>query len=432
MGSVWADSAHIPHFPTLEGDTKTDVLIIGGGMAGVLCAHFLARHGVEYLLVEGDTVGGGVTSNTTAKITSQHGLIYDALLKKAGAEKARLYWEANQLAIEQFAQLCADIPCGFERKNAFVYSLTDQATIEREVSALDVLRCPAAFVQSTALPFDIAGAVRFDNQAQFHPLQFIAGLSKGLNIREHTFVHEIGKTYVLTNHGRITAERIIVATHFPILNKHGAYFMKMYQHRSYAIALQSAPNLNGMYLEEKMDGLSFRNHENLLIIGGGDHKTGATGGNWAVLRALAEQTYPNATEAYAWATQDCMTLDAVPYIGPYAKFCENLYVATGFNKWGMTSSMVAAMLLCDMVRGKQSAFTSVFSPQRSMLKPQLVLNGLNSMLHLLSLREKTCPHMGCALKWNRTEQSWDCPCHGSRFDAQGRLLDNPATGGLRK
>ncbi len=416
----------------LEGDAKTDVLIIGGGMAGLLCAWFLRQQGIDALLVEGNRIGGGVTKNTTAKITSQHGLIYQQLIRQAGVEKAGMYLAANQLALQTFARLCADIPCAFERKAAYVYSLNDRAAIEREVAALDALGFSSAFVRDTALPFHIAGAIRFDDQAQFHPLRFIAGISKNLRIFEHTFVREIGKQFALTNRGKITAEKIIVATHFPILNRYGAYFMKMYQHRSYAIALQNAPDLDGMYLEEKADGLSFRNHEGMLIVGGGDHRTGKNGGNWQVLRTFAKQTYPHATEAYAWAAQDCISLDAVPYIGLYAKPCEHLYVATGFNKWGMTSSMVAAMLLSDMVQDKQPAFAPVFSPARSMLTPQLMINGFNAMVSMLRFREKTCPHLGCALQWNRAEHSWDCPCHGSRFDADGRLLDNPAMGGLRE
>jgi hypothetical protein len=206
----------------------------------------------------------------------------------------------------------------------------------------------------------------------------------------------------------------------------------MYQHRSYVTALENAPDVNGMYLEEKTDGLSFRNHGGLLLIGGGDHRTGKKGGGWKTLRDFAADICPEAREKYSWATQDCMTLDGVPYIGKYGKSAKGLYVATGFNKWGMTSAMVSAMILSDIILGNKNEYAEVFSPQRSMMKPQLLINALTAVGNLLTPTAPRCPHMGCALKWNKAEQSWDCPCHGSRFENNGAVIDNPATGGLKR
>ncbi len=431
MNSIWTETINIKDFQALDGDRKTDVLIIGGGIAGMLCARFLHDAGIDYMLVESNKIGSGITKNTTAKITSQHGLMYDKLLKDAGVEKTKMYLRANELAISQFKKLSENFSCDFEEKDAFVYSKDDIRAIEAEITALHKIGYSARFTNSVPLPFDIAGAVRFEKQAQFHPKKFLAGISQDLNIFENTLVKELMPGKAVTNRGVISAEKIIVATHFPFLNKHGAYFLKMYQHRSYAIALENAPNIGGMYLEEKIDGLSFRNYDNLLIIGGGDHKTGKEGGNWKVLRELAEQSYPVAKETYAWAAQDCMTLDGVPYIGKYGGSAKGLYVATGFNKWGMTSSMVAAMILRDTVQGKKNDFAEVFSPQRSMLKPQLLINGFNAVTNLLRFSQKRCPHLGCALRWNSVERTWDCPCHGSRFEEHGELIDNPATGDLK-
>ena len=228
------------------------------------------------------------------------------------------------------------------------------------------------------------------------------------------------------------AEKIIVATHFPFINKHGSYFLKQYQHRSYDLALENAPNVHGMYVDEAQKGMSFRNYQNLLLIGGGDHRTGKQGGNWQELSNFAIRYYPNAKEKYRWATQDCMTLDSVPYIGQYSKHTPNFYVATGFNKWGMTSAMVAGMILTDMVMGKENPNAEVFSPSRSILRPQLAVNAFEATVNLLTPSQKRCPHLGCALKWNGKERSWDCPCHGSRFTENGVLIDNPATGNLKK
>ena len=192
------------------------------------------------------------------------------------------------------------------------------------------------------------------------------------------------------------------------------------------IALESAPDVNGMYIDEVSDGLSFRNYKNMLLLGGGSHRTGKSGGNWEVLRNFAKTYYPDSVEKYYWATQDCMSLDGIPYIGNYSDNTPDLYVASGFNKWGMTSSMAAASLLCDMVLDKDNPWQEVFKPSRNMLTPQLFVNGVTAVGNLLFPTTKRCPHMGCALKWNSHEHTWDCECHGSRFEDNGTLIDNPA------
>ena len=333
MNSIWTESVEMPHFESLEGNVKTDVLIIGGGITGLLCAYFLHQQGVDYLLAEGRTICSGVTKNTTAKITAQHGLIYADLLKKVG-----------------------------------------------------------------------------------------------LNIYEHTFVTKLSENTALTEKARITFQRIIFATHFPIDNKHGLYFLKMYQHRSYVIALMNAAPVKEMYVDEDKKGMSFRNYGELLLVGGGSHRTGKCGGDWQELREYAQKHYPQAEERYYWAAQDCMPLDNVPYIGLYSKTMSQCYVATGYHKWGMTSAMAAAMILTDQIMGKENPYKEVFCPSRSMWKPQLFVNGTEAMVNLLTPTTKRCPHLGCALKWNAAERSWDCPCHGSRFDEDGGLIDNPANG----
>ena len=433
MKSIWTDSVKPTSFKKLKGQINTDVLIIGGGICGILCAYFLKQEGVDYILVEGDTIGSGITKNTTAKITSQHGLIYDKLIRIAGLEKAKMYLDANQLALSKYRELCKNIDCDFEDENAYTYTLTDIKIIEKEVKAVKALGFNCDFINKTTLPFDIKGAIKFENQAQFNPLKFIYEISRELNIYENSFVKDISLDdhTALTNDAIITAKNFIVTTHFPFINIHGSYFLKMYQHRSYAIALENAQDVNGMFVDEAQNGMSFRNHENLLIVGGGDHRTGKSGGNYSELRRFAQKHYTNSVEKYNWATQDCMSLDGIPYIGHYSKSTANLFVATGFNKWGMSSSMVSAMILSDMVVGKTNEFQEVFSPHRSMLKLQLLVNGFEAITNLLTISTKRCPHMGCALKWNGPEFSWDCPCHGSRFDETGKIIDNPSTGSCK-
>ena len=430
MASLWEQTWEHPGFPALEGDLSTDVLIIGGGMAGVLCAYFLHRAGVPYALVEAKTLCSGITQNTTAKITSQHGLIYDKLVRKFGVDRARQYLSAQEAALQKYRELCQTVDCEFEEKDTYVYAMDDRRKIEQELNALEKLGFPVEFVGQLPLPFPVAGAVKFPRQAQFHPLKFVSAITEGLRIYEHTTVRELAGTTAIADHGKIRAKKIIVATHFPFLNKHGSYFLKLYQHRSYVIALENAPDVGGMYVDEARTGLSFRNYGNLLLIGGGGHRTGKQGGGWRELREFTGRHYPHAVEKFHWATQDCMSLDGVPYIGPYSASTSDLYVATGFNKWGMTSSMVAAILLCDLVQGKESPFGEVFSPSRTILRPQLAINGLEAAVSLLTPTPRRCPHLGCALKWNAQEHTWDCPCHGSRFTEDGHLIDNPATGDL--
>lgn len=426
MKSIW-NNIDKPKFDSLQGDIKTDVLIIGGGMCGILCAYMLKEVGVDCVLVEADRICNGVTNGTTAKITLQHGLIYDKIMKRYGLEKAQLYYESQKSAMEKLKSLAKKTGSDFETCNNVVYSLDDREAIEKEVRALEKVGCTAEFLQKTELPYDIAGAVKVGEQGKFHPLKFAYGITDGLKIYENTKILELKPHSAKIHQGKISAKTIIVATHFPFLNKHGSYFLKMYQHRSYVLALENAPDIKDMYVDEAKDGLSFRTHNGLLLLGGGSHRTGSKGGNWAELEKTAKKYYPSAEEADRWATQDCMTLDSIPYIGQYSKSTPDLYVATGFNKWGMTSSMVSAMLLSDMICGKKSKYQELYSPSRSVIHPQLAINMLESVKGLVTPTAPRCPHLGCALKYNKEEHSWDCPCHGSRFDESGKLLNNPAT-----
>ncbi len=425
--SLWNNEIKLPHFESLKSDTKTDVLIIGGGICGILCAYFLKQAGIDYILVESQRISQGVTCNTTAKITSQHGLIYNKLIKETGKDNACKYLSANEEAIIKYKNICKKIDCDCEILPAYTYSKDNKKAIEEEVNALNSLGANAEFVTDCELPFSIAGAVCVRNQAQFNPLKFIKDIAKDLNIYENTMVHNINGTTAICDKWKISAKKIIVATHFPFINRHGNYFLKLYQHRSYVLALENAQKLDGMYVDEAKDGLSFRNSGNLLLLGGGSHRTGKDGGNWKELVEFKNKYYPNSNVSFKWATQDCMSLDSIPYIGQYSPKTPDLYVATGFNKWGMTSSMVASNILCDLVQGKQNEYADIFSPQRSIVKPQLFINGLETITNFVFPTTKRCPHLGCALKWNKAEHTWDCPCHGSRFDEDGSLLDNPST-----
>ena len=377
-------------------------------------------------MVEADKICSGITNGTTAKITVQHGLIYDKIIKKYGLEQAQLYYESQKNAFETLKKLAQDVGDDFETCNSFVYSLTDRALIEKEVEACHKIGCNAEFCEHTELPFRVSGAVKIDNQAKFHPLKFAYTLAKNLSIYENTKVMELKSNTAITNRGKISARKVIVTTHFPFINKHGWYFLKLYQHRSYVLALENAQTMKDMYVDEAKNGLSFRSYHDLLLLGGGSHRTGGQGGNWKELQSVAQKYYPDAREVGRWAMQDCMTLDSIPYIGKYSPLTPDLYVATGFNKWGMTSSMVSAMLLTELVCGGKSEYEELYSPSRSIFHPQLAINLFESVKGLVTPTIPRCPHLGCALKYNKQEHSWDCPCHGSRFDEDGDLINNPA------
>ncbi len=431
MKSVWEQDLVPPQFERLSQNISTDVLIIGGGMAGLLCAYELHRRGVEYLLLEGRTIGSGTTGGTTAVLTAQHSTAYSELIKQFGEEKAKGYLNANLRAVKRFRTLAREIPCDFEERPSIQYTTGDPEPLKREADAVNKLGFPARFISETTLPFQVQGAVVYPGMAQFHPLKFLYGIARGLNIRENSFVYAVdgidsGEMTAYTTHGDIKAKRVVMATHFPFIDRRGMFFIKMFQMRSFVTALDNAPNLGATFTDTTPDGMYLRNYKDLLIVGGGDHRTGKEGGGFEAVRAFCRAQFPDAKEKYVWAAQDCMSLDGIPYIGQYSPATPNFYAATGFNEWGMTSSMVASDILADMLTGRENPYAEVFTPRRSVLRKQLFINLGETLVNILNPKANRCSHLGCALKWNAYEHSWDCPCHGSRFNEFGVVIDNPA------
>lgn len=427
MESVWKWDSPRVVFPSLHGKKRVDTLIIGGGIAGVMCAFKLKEAGVDCALIEAKELFSGTTGNTTAKLTLQHGLLYSKLINRFGERKAGLYIGAQHRALSEYESLCKKINCDYEKCDSFVYSLRDRKKLENEYRALERLGADAELCDAVEIPLKIVGALRVRGDAQFNPLKFLYKIAHDLPIYEHTKAVEFKDGYVVTSNGEIHYKNLVLATHFPIINKHGGYFLKLYQHRSYVLALRGAEKLSGNYVDESDTGLSFRSYGELLLLGGGGHRTGKRGGSYGELERFAKEHYKNAEIVGKWATQDCMTLDGVPYIGRYSRSTPNIYVVTGFNKWGMTNALVSASILADLIRGKSNPYAEVFAPSRSILHPQLLTNAFESVVGLITPTAPRCPHLGCALKYNKAEHSWDCPCHGSRFDEKGELIDNPAT-----
>lgn len=432
MESIWEKTSQVGGFPSLAGELQTDVLIIGGGIAGILCAYELEHRGIDYALVEADRILSGVTAGTTAKITSQHGMVYEKLLRRFGAEGAGAYYRANQAALERYRELCAGLDCNFQTEDSFLYCREDPEALDLEMDALERIGAKAEWCGNLPLPFPVTGAIRFPAQASFHPLKFLGGISRGLRIYEHTRVLSFDGRRYQTENGSIAAQRTIVATHFPMWNKLGLFPLKLYQDRSYVLGLENAGRISGMYLGTDRERLSLWMAGDILLLGGASGRTGCKSGGWEELELAAKLYFPGAKIRYRWAAQDCMSLDGMPYIGQYSPKNPALFVTTGFSKWGMTGAMTAAMLLADLVQGRENSLSALFAPSRRILRPQLGKNLASSAWNLIRPTVPRCPHMGCALKWNRQERSWDCSCHGSRFAEDGKLLEGPAQGDLKR
>lgn len=467
--SIWTKDYEIPEREPLRGDYAVDVAVVGAGMAGILIARLLQEKGLDCAVFDSDRIGGGNTAGTTAKITSQHDLFYHELMVKVGERQAAEYAEANQKAIEEFARLAEGVDCDFHRCPAYVYNINNTNNLEHELRAVQHLGIQAEIVAQTELPFPVAGALRFDNQARFHPLKFLRAISQDLQVYEKTRVQGVEDDRVITEHGTVQAKAVVIATHFPFINVPGYYFVRMHQERSYVIALQNAAAMDGMYIDECPDGLSFRQQNEFLLLGGGSHRSGMNaGGKYAELSKQAQKLYPSAQEVTRWSAQDCISQDKIPFIGHYSKRTPNLYVASGFKKWGMTGSMVAAMILSAKMTGQATPFEETFDPARihfDAAKAQIV-NDVREITKAFAERFRSapeisleklpsgtaqiiehegekcgvyrdqsgklfwvdtrCPHLGCELSWNPDELSWDCPCHGSRFHYNGKRIDGPA------
>ena len=474
MESIWTKTCEIDRRKPLPGNKKTEIAVIGAGMAGILIASALEEAGHSVLVLEANRIASGQTRNTTAKITSQHGLIYSKLEKTVGLKKARQYAAANEAAVKAFRRIVKDrnIDCDFEDCSAYVYG-NDPSALQAEAKTAAALGLPASFVEDIPLPFQAVGAVRFADQAQFHPLKFLKALSEPLTIYENTSVQTIEEHRIITEHVTVEAEKIIFACHYPFVNFPGMYFARMHQERSYVLALENRGGLDGMWIGAEQESWSFRTYGALLLLGGGGHRTGENreGGQYAALRQKAKEWLPGSREVACWSAQDCITPDSIPYIGQYAPGKPDWYVATGFGKWGMTSAMAASLLLRDRICGKENPNRSVFDPGRfdtetiagiacesghavkelskrifqvpaeQVVEIPVGHGGIVSLgldkagvykdedgkVYSVDIK---CPHLGCQLEWNPEEKSWDCPCHGSRFDCHGDLISGPAQEGI--
>ena len=491
--SLWVHTAPAREFAPLEGDLAVEVAVVGAGITGLSVAQLLVDEGLDVAMIDAGRVGRGVTAGTTAKISSLHGLTYAKLESSFGEEGARVYGEANEAGLRHIADTTdrLGIDCALRRRPNYTYadSADELGQIEDEVEAARRAGLPASYVDDVPLPFDAAGAVRFDDQGEFHPLAYLAGLAdwlsdRGCRIFEHTVATGVSDgvpATVKTKRGTVRAEHVVVATHFPFLDR-GLFFARVHPERSYAVAGPArVPIPEGMFLSSGQPTRSIRFHpgtgEELVLVGGEGHKVGQggrTGKRYAALEAFAREQFGVESIEYRWSTQDNMPLDDVPYIGALTPISKRLYVATGFKKWGLAHAPAAAMILRDALLGRDNAWASLYDASRlgplSSLSPFIkenlnvgfhffadrltrrslapaselgpgdgrvlarrerqvaVSRDADGTLHALSAR---CTHLGCIVNWNDAERSWDCPCHGSRFAPDGTVLQGPATEPLR-
>lgn len=492
----WKHAVQLPTFSQLKEDIQVDVAVVGGGISGITSAYLLSKEGLKVALIDAGQLLNGTTGHTTAKITAQHDLIYDELIRNANEHVARLYYRANDEALQLVRQIIEEhnIECGYSEQDAYIYanSDTELRKITAELEAYGKLGIPSAYAEGIPLPIPSTGAIIMKNQAQFNPLQYLSKLleyivEQGGQIYEHTTaidVEEDGATKVITRNGKqITCKYVLSCSHFPFDDGLNFYFARMYAERSYVLGIKSKESFpGGMYLSAGSPKRSIRytpttDGEQLLLIGGENHKTGqgiCTIKHYEALQEFAEEHFEVQEISYRWSAQDLTTSDKIPYIGQLTPRLPNVFVATGFRKWGMTNSTAAAALIRDLIIGRENPYQELYTPTRFKAetdvknlveqnldvakhliggkldfvqkKPEELANGEGAAVTIggaragaykdeageLYIVDTTCTHMGCEVEWNAGDLSWDCPCHGSRFSVKGEVMEGPAKKPLRR
>lgn len=484
----WIASTKKEDYPALEEDMNVDVAIVGGGIVGITTAFLLKSKGLKVAILESNKITHGTTGYTTAKITSQHGLIYKKIISKFGEEKAKQYAQANESSIDFIADLVNKkrIDCDFCFKPAYIYTQSENyiEKIEREVKAACSLGIQASYEKTIELPFGIKAAIKFDNQAQFHPLKYLLSIAKdipgnGSHIFESTKVVDIkheGKCTVITGNGKkVTASKVIIASHFPCYDGMGMYYTRMYAEKSYLLGVKIKNKFpEGMFINAEDPGRSLRSQKyedgEIVLVGGEHHRTGSeihTNIHYENLSEFAKTTFDLQGILYRWSTQDYSTVDGIPYVGYLTSKINNVLVATGFKKWGMTNGTAAARILTDLITIGESPWAPVYNPSRFDIiaagaklastnlevavnfvvgkitpapKSVDIKNGEAKVTNIdgqkvgayrdeqggMHIVDITCTHLGCELVWNEAEKTWDCPCHGSRFSYDGDNVEGPA------
>jgi glycine/D-amino acid oxidase-like deaminating enzyme/nitrite reductase/ring-hydroxylating ferredoxin subunit len=483
--SLWLDAMPARSLPPLAGNTTVDVAVLGGGITGLTTALLLKRRGMRVAVLEARRCGAGVTGNSTAKATALQSTVYSTISQRHGPAAAESYGQASLAAVHTIAELAAAerIDCDLHRRPAYTYALTsdDLGSIKAEAEAAHRAGLPVRLTDRLDLPYPVAGAVCLDDQIEFHPVRYLRGLvdavhGDGSAVYEDTPATGVSfgtPAQVRTPCGTVRADHVVIATHYPLLDR-GLFFARLEQTRSYCIAAQlSSPPPTGMSISAGSPVRSIRSHRGLLVLGGESHQAGddtaASPERYRALEAFARAHWPVERITHRWSAQDPSSYDKLPVIGQYTPLSPRLFVASGFMKWGLTSGTFAATILADRITGQFNPWAQVFRPTRlspgslpDLLRANLkvaidlvgdrvrpaqvksvaevpvgearvvgdqrdktgVYRSPEGTVHAVSLR---CTHLGCLLRFNGAERSWDCPCHGSRFDVDGAVLEGPAT-----
>src|SRR5699024_9704056 len=493
--SYWRDSVDEMDFPQLKEDLQVDVVIVGGGITGITTAYLLTNEGFKVALLEANKLLNGTTGHTTAKVTAQHGLIYDEFIRNIGKSKARLYYEANMKALNFIKDTVKEeeIDCELIQQDAYLYATTEKYAnkLENETKAYEKLGIDGEMVDSIPFNIDIKKGLVMKNQAQFHPIKYLAHLV-------HKIVDKGGKNFentpcvnvktgkhpkVLTRDGAsATGNHVIACSHFPFYEGMGLYSARMHADRSYILAVKTKEDYpGGIYVSADDPVRSLRsvrvNGEDMVLVVGESHQTGQgmdTMEHYKALERFSRNVFDVDKIPYRWSAQDLVTQDKVPFIGPITSDQPNIMIATGFRKWGMTNGTVAALLFQSSILGKTNAYHKLFAPSRFSVNPSLknfFVDNADVVSHLIKgkleipnrtvedlandeaavisikgqrkgaykdqggtvhIVDTTCTHVGCEVEWNSGERTWDCPCHGSRFTYTGEVIEGPAEKPLKR
>lgn len=486
--SYWNDSTEETNYPSLKENLDVDIAIIGGGIVGITSALLLQKEGLNVAIFEGNQIITGASGYTTAKITSQHNLIYDYLIKTFGFEKAQQYGKANETALKFIKNTVKslNISCDFEVLPSYVYTLEEEyvSKIEKEIEACQKLGLKAHYKKNLQLSLPIKASIEFTEQAQFHPRKYLLALVNefiklGGLLYENTRIIDLDEDSFInltTKDGlKIKTKKVILASHYPCYDGFGFYFTRLRPERSYIVGLTAKDDFpHGMFINAEKPKRSLRRQKyedkELILIGGESHKTGTgrdTLFHFNALSDFANDLFTIEKNLYRWSTQDYVTVDKIPYIGKITFFAEDVFIATGFGKWGMSGGTNAAIMLKDLITKGSSPYETLFSPSRHITTPAVknfIIENLDTSVEMIKGKMKsgektaileqgegrivqidgdrygaykdleghlhiidiTCTHLGCELTWNSAEKTWDCPCHGSRFNFKGEIIDGPA------